>query len=81
MKAADKRRAKADVYKRAKGRCEYCNWPLSMEQATLDHWLSKALGGTNERHNLRLACKPCNEEKADMTPYEWILHLAKKDTR
>jgi 5-methylcytosine-specific restriction endonuclease McrA len=38
---------------------------------TVDHYMPQALGGTNERENLRWCCIECNGEKADMHPDEW----------
>ena len=66
--------AKRDIrsWIRAKyeGRCCYCQKPAG-KAFTIDHYVPLALGGTNARRNLRLACRPCNEAKADMSPMEW----------
>lgn len=53
------------------GRCCYCRRQLRRHEASVDHYLPQALGGTNHRSNLRLACKPCNGAKADRHPDEW----------
>lgn len=71
MKASDKRNTKAVLYKKYKARCAYCNSQMKYVDATLDHWLPKALGGDNRRENLRLACVPCNTAKGDMHPSDW----------
>jgi 5-methylcytosine-specific restriction endonuclease McrA len=70
MKACDKSRARHNVCQAAGGRCEYCGLYVG-RRGTLDHWLPKALGGGNERGNLRWACIGCNGLKADMHPDEW----------
>lgn len=40
---------------------------------TLDHWIPKAEGGTDDITNLRLAHEPCNQDKGRMLPEEWEL--------
>jgi 5-methylcytosine-specific restriction endonuclease McrA len=50
--------ALADVHGPA---CHYCGWvPGALWELTLDHIWPRALGGTNRRRNLVLACRPCN---------------------
>lgn len=49
-------------------RCYMCQVELTMETVTIDHVLPKALGGTDEDHNLKLACQPCNNAKSDALP-------------
>jgi 5-methylcytosine-specific restriction endonuclease McrA len=59
-------------------RCPICKWMMwspqwgqkSVElgrprerQATVDHIMARAYGGTNERSNLRVLCRKCNEAK------------------
>lgn len=65
----DKRRA---IFEKYRGRCCYCQARQSMRQGTIDHWMPKALGGTDAMHNLRWSCNPCNGAKADMHPLEWL---------
>lgn len=71
MKSSDKRDAKYELYKKARGHCAYCGKQIAYVDATLDHYMPKSLGGTNRRGNLRLSCKPCNAKKGDMSPSEW----------
>lgn len=63
------------VYKQQKGRCTYCNTPVTRAQATLDHIVPRSLGGGNNKENLCLACQTCNETKGSMTPQVWRQHL------
>lgn len=42
--------------------CEYCLIPLNFEEATVEHMIRKADGGTNRIENLTIACKKCNNE-------------------
>ena len=46
-------------------RCSYCGVPLTRKKATIDHIVPKSKGGSSSEFNLALACKPCNERKAD----------------
>ena len=59
------------VYHRDGHHCRYCGVHLRRCEATVDHYLPQALGGTWEQDNLRLSCRPCNEEKADSHPDDW----------
>lgn len=70
MKIADKKKAQAWLWKRYKGKCFFCKKMLRKDEATMDHWVPKCFGGTNERHNLRLSCKPCNNKKGNRLPWE-----------
>ena len=65
-----RRDLRAWIRAKYEGRCCYCQKPVGRD-FTIDHYLPLALGGTNARRNLRLACRPCNEAKADMSPKEW----------
>lgn len=53
------------------GRCVYCGVHVGLKRGTVDHYLPKALGGTNERSNLRWCCRGCNQLKGSMHPDEW----------
>jgi len=53
------------------GRCWLCRRPVET-QPTMDHVIPLALGGDHTYNNVRLAHKPCNETKADLTPDEHI---------
>jgi hypothetical protein len=49
--------------------CFLCGEPFSKNQKiTIDHWIPKAAGGTEELHNLRIAHKLCNIRKSDLIP-------------
>ncbi|WP_082525042.1 HNH endonuclease [Pseudorhodoferax sp. Leaf274] len=71
MKVADKAKARKAVFKRAKGKCEYCGMQLSLATMTLDHYYPRHLGGGNNRANLKCACTDCNNRKGPMHPFHW----------
>ena len=51
--------------------CFYCHGPVYRHSRTLDHLIPKANGGTWEESNIVLACRPCNNAKADLTVFEF----------
>jgi 5-methylcytosine-specific restriction endonuclease McrA len=53
--------------------CEEMGIPLEIE-----HCHPKSRGGTNSVRNLTIACRPCNQEKGNQTPEEWLLKISKK---
>jgi HNH endonuclease len=57
------------VRERASGRCEYCHSPewVCAARFTLDHLLPRSRGGTDEPHNLAVACRRRNERRYNFT--------------
>lgn len=56
-----------DVFKRAKGLCEYCLSPEKYSNSTfeVEHILAISKGGTAFLDNLALSCSGCNKYKSD----------------
>ena len=50
--------------------CTYCG--VTSGPFEIDHIVPWSRGGTHDRENLTLACKPCNRSKRDKTPEEWM---------
>jgi 5-methylcytosine-specific restriction endonuclease McrA len=49
--------------------CFYCGKRLKLEEATVDHFVPKSLGGAKmDYHNYRVCCLECNHEKAAIHP-------------
>lgn len=71
---------KRRIYERDGGLCQYSQRKVSFHEATLDHILPKSRGGKNTFTNLVLAAPEVNRLKADKTPEEAGLRLAKKPT-
>ena len=65
-------RVRRIISDRHKGRCAYCQVFVGLKAGSLDHYMPKALGGTNAQSNLRWACRACNQLKGDMHPDEWV---------
>ena len=57
----DTRRA---VYRRSRGFCFYCGFPLRWRDMTVNHYVPKCLGGGNGVRNLVASCTICNQRKA-----------------
>jgi hypothetical protein len=50
--------------------CFICKLPFINEKPTIDHWIPRALNGSEDIANLRLAHKKCNTKKGDVLPNE-----------
>ena len=64
---------KADIdklYKEQNGQCFYCGQGLS--DYHVDHFVPVAKGGSNDPANLVIACRRCNQSKADKMPWDFI---------
>ncbi|MBB4290623.1 5-methylcytosine-specific restriction endonuclease McrA [Rhizobium leguminosarum] len=69
------------LFERQNGRCCYCERFVVLsadykiqqrsDAATIEHLRRRADGGTNQPHNLSLACKRCNQERGSLS---WILY-------
>lgn len=62
-------RALIAAHQLAGSSCFYCGRPMPLHAKedlfTLGHVQPKALGGTDDLHNLVFSCRPCNAAKAD----------------
>lgn len=62
------------IFARDRGQCQYCGRALGRRDVTHDHIVPKSRGGETRWENIVLACRPCNQEKANRTPAE--AHMA-----
>lgn len=46
--------------------CHWCGTPLKLNDATLDHLIDKADGGTNSQKNLAISCHGCNNKRGNL---------------
>ena len=65
------------VYERDRWICQYCVEEVEEENATLDHFIPRCKGGTNQKDNLRTACLMCNSIKSGKTYEEAAVLLLK----
>jgi 5-methylcytosine-specific restriction endonuclease McrA len=55
--------SRENVFARDRGRCQYCQRPVTRAEATYDHVLPRKLGGLTTWENIVIACVPCNQAK------------------
>ena len=65
-----------NVFKRDGHECVYCG-NENRKILTLDHVVPQSKGGPNTWSNLVTACKPCNNEKSDLTLKEYGKRIPK----
>jgi 5-methylcytosine-specific restriction endonuclease McrA len=58
--------------------CQYCHGAFETKKLTLDHVTPRSRGGGSTWENLVACCYPCNNRKADRTPGESGMPLARK---
>lgn len=51
--------------------CVYCGSPLTLKQATKDHFLPRLRGGSDAIENIGPVCWPCNQKKGNQTADEF----------
>lgn len=73
--------SRRNIYKRDRFTCQYCGAQPGTEELTVDHVLPRSRGGTSTWENCVLACWECNARKADRTPAEARMPLAKTPVR
>lgn len=66
------------IIRRDQQSCQYCSKKLQGAEITIDHVLPKAQGGKSTFSNCVVACKPCNNRKADKTPQQVNMPLIKE---
>lgn len=60
--------SRENVYKRDRGRCQYCDRVVVQHEITYDHVVPRRAGGKTSWGNLVLACRSCNQAKGGRTP-------------
>ncbi|MFN3198745.1 MAG: HNH endonuclease [Bradymonadia bacterium] len=73
--------SRGNLHARDGGRCQYCGVKLTVREATLDHVMPRSRGGGGTWDNLVIACRPCNQFKADRTPEEAGMYLKRSPKR
>ena len=66
------------VYKRDAFTCQYCNTQFPTSKLTLDHVVPRSVGGPTSWTNIVTCCVDCNQLKADQTPEQAGMRLARK---
>ncbi|MBM7057850.1 HNH endonuclease [Streptomyces durocortorensis] len=74
LNSARRRQRKEQLARRDGQRCAYCALPfVSLREATLDHVVPVSVLRTWSAGALVLACRPCNQAKADRLPLSLAL--------
>lgn len=73
--------SRENVWLRDRGRCQYCAEPVPLARITFDHVVPKCRGGRTGWDNVVMACRQCNQRKADRTPEEAGMRLASSPVR
>jgi 5-methylcytosine-specific restriction endonuclease McrA len=55
--------------------CAYCKKKVRRKNATIDHIVPRARGGTNAVTNKVVTCRACNESKGDLLLSEWVENI------
>jgi 5-methylcytosine-specific restriction endonuclease McrA len=63
---------------RDRGACQYCGAELPSRDLTIDHVVPRSRGGESTWENLATACFSCNNRKADRTPTEAGMPIARR---
>ena len=69
------------LYKRDNLTCQYCGDQPGSAELTIDHVLPRAQGGGTSWENCVLACVSCNSRKANRTPKQANMTLAKQPVK
>jgi 5-methylcytosine-specific restriction endonuclease McrA len=67
-----------NILRRDGNHCQYCG---RTDMLTIDHIIPKSQGGQDTWENLVTACTRCNNKKANRTPEQASMHLARKPIR
>jgi len=70
--------SRKNIMLRDRHTCQYCHVVFPRKALTLDHVIPRSRGGGNTWENLVACCYPCNNRKADRTPSEAGMPLARK---
>ncbi len=74
-----KRNLKTEVWKKTNGICAICGKMIPDDKRTIDHFLPKYHGGTDDFRNLVPLCKTCNKRKGSrITDMHYLTPETKK---
>ena len=74
-KTANRHNRREFLYARQKGCCAYCGRYVPKRAATLDDVVPKSKGGGATRDNQVIACRGCNQRKADKSAHVLVAML------
>ena len=77
MSKNQKLNRKKKLLQQQNGCCAYCGKELTLDNATIDHVIPKAIMPWNSVDNLVISCQPCNSGYGSSAPKEKIMSLYK----
>ncbi len=76
-----RRPSKKTIWLRDKGACQYCEKRLTLKDCTIDHVIPRSRKGKHTWDNVVIACRKCNQKKANNLPSECNMHPKAKPAR
>jgi 5-methylcytosine-specific restriction endonuclease McrA len=73
--------SRVNIYGRDGYSCQYCGSKKPIDELTYDHVMPKSRGGRTTWDNIVTACQDCNSRKANRTPVEAGMRLAREPRR
>ena len=75
-----KKSIKKEIWKKTNGICAHCGRRVSERNKTIDHFVPKVSGGTNDKRNLMPLCKYCNTVKSFnmVNPEDYYIYSPRK---
>src|ERR1700687_622691 len=70
--------SRKNILLRDRNTCQFCGTVFASSELTLDHVVPRSRGGRSSWENLGACCYRCNNSKADRTPEEAGLKLARR---
>ena len=66
------------IWKKTNGICSHCGKHTPGNLRTVDHYIARANGGTDDLRNLMPLCKPCNKAKGCkvIEPYDYYKYAS-----
>lgn len=67
-----KKRIRFSIFYRDKGKCFWCDEPLTKKTFTVDHIIPRSKGGLYVQENLVTCCQGCNNQRGDMSAEDFL---------
>ncbi len=67
-----------NIFRRDRGKCQYCDEQFSRQDLTIDHVIPRSLGGKSIWENVVCSCVDCNRKKGGRTPDQARMKLSIK---
>jgi 5-methylcytosine-specific restriction endonuclease McrA len=73
----DRKRLRKQILKEAQNICYICDKKIIDESPTIDHVISKAQLGPDNKINWKCCCRKCNEDKGRRTLKQYVFFIYK----